>query len=136
MLQPAPPMRVLAIAVISVSCAGTGDPNAVGQDAHVFHPEPDAAHASDANPAGDAQAIDAAIPIDAPQFACKPANILHGDGHHNPGMDCFSSCHNHGFSVAGTLYQADGTTPASDATVTIVDATGNSQDIIASSNGN
>lgn len=69
-------------------------------------------------------------------FACKPANILHGDGHHNPGQDCMGSCHDHGFSLAGTLYLADGVTPASDATVTVVDANNSSQDIVASTNGN
>lgn len=101
--------------------------------------------ASDA-PAGarDAQRppIDAPLgPRDAPvagdaAAACKPANALHGDGHHNPGQDCMNACHFHGFSVAGTLYLADGTTPANNATVTVVDANHNAQDLIVGTNGN
>lgn len=95
----------------------------------------------DASPGGDldapAAAIDApAAATDATAAACKQPNILHGDGHHNPGQDCMGSCHDHGFSLAGTLYLADGVTPASNATVTVVDKNGFSQDIIASTNGN
>ena len=67
---------------------------------------------------------------------CKPPNIIHGDGKHNPSMDCMSSCHGHGFSVAGTLYAANLTTPAANATITIVDANNFSQDIVVSTNGN
>jgi len=116
-------------AVISMSC-GAPAPKPYGH-------QPDAQA-----PSGDAHAIpdDGAhvVPPDAPpnMMACKPANVIHGDGHHNPGMDCMSSCHFHGFSVAGTLYLADGTTPANNATVTIVDANHGSQDLIAGTNGN
>lgn len=95
------------------------------RDARTVHDGPPVA--SDA--ALDAPASDAAL-------ACKPANILHGDGKHNPGMDCMGGCHNHGFSIAGTLYQQDGVTPAVNATITIVDAANNKQDIIVSTNGN
>jgi hypothetical protein len=91
---------------------------------------------------GDAHAVpdDGAhvVTPDAPPstMPCKAANVIHGDGHHNSGMDCMSSCHFHGFSVAGSLYLADGTTPAKDATVTIVDANHGSQDLIVGTNGN
>ncbi len=67
---------------------------------------------------------------------CKPANSVHTDGHHNPGQDCMNSCHFHGFSVAGTLMQADGHTPAVGATVTIVDNNGATQDMVVGTNGN
>jgi len=134
MLQPARAMRVVAIAVISMSCAAARGPDPAGTDAHVDRADAPAARSDAAPPAIDA-ALDAALAMDA-AFACKPANIIHGDGHHNAGMDCMDSCHNHGFSVAGTVLMADGVTPASDATVTVVDALGNSQDIIVSTNGN
>ncbi len=78
----------------------------------------------------DASMITDAVPT------CAPANILHGDGHHNPGQDCLGSCHNHGFSIAGTLNLADNVTPANNATVTIADANGGKQEIIVSTNGN
>jgi len=122
-------LRVAAgFAVISLSCGAPA-------------PKPFGEHADAQEPGADAHVTphDAAnvVPTDAPTtMACKPANVLHGDGKHNPGMDCMSSCHFHGFSVAGTLYLADGTTPASDATVTIVDANHGTQDVIVSSNGN
>lgn len=119
---------VAGFAVISMSCGAPApkpleehpDARATSDDAHVT---PDGANV---------------IMPDAPpnMMACKPANVLHGDGKHNPGMDCMGTCHAHGFSVAGTLYLADGTTPASDATVTIVDANHGTQDVIVSSNGN
>jgi hypothetical protein len=135
MLHTARAVRAIAIAVISVSCS-SGDLSPVGVDAHVHHPDSksveDGAVLADGAPAPDAPAVtgsDAAI-------ACKPANILHGDGKHNPGMDCMDSCHAHGFTVAGTLYLADGITPATDATVTVTDASGAAQDIVVSTNGN
>ena len=58
-----------------------------------------------------------------------------GNGHHNPGQDCESSCHNHGFSVSGTLYTSGGAA-ASGATVTIVDGGGTVTDMVVQSNGN
>jgi len=83
----------------------------------------------------DAPVGDAADIIDAPA-PCKPPNIIHGDGKHNATMDCMSSCHNHGFSLAGTLFLADATTPAVNATVTVVDANNFSQDLVVGNNGN
>jgi len=127
-------MRVVAIAVISMSCASARGPDSVDIDAHVDRADAHADHTDAPVPPSDST-IDAAVAADA-AFACTPANIIHGDGHHNPGMDCMDGCHNHGFSVAGTVLQADGVTPASDATVTVVDALGNAQDIIVSTNGN
>jgi hypothetical protein len=100
---------------------------------------PDAAAIRDSAPGGgDAPAaVDATVTApDAAAIPCKPASILHGDGHHHPGEDCLGGCHFHGFSVAGTLYQADGTTPASGATVTVVDANHWTQDLVVSTNGN
>jgi hypothetical protein len=114
-------------AVISMSC-GAPAPKPYG------HPDAQES-ATDAHGTTDAANV---VPPDAPpnMMPCKAANAIHGDGKHNPGMDCMSSCHVHGFSVAGTLYLADGTTPATNATVTIVDANHGSQDLIVGNNGN
>jgi len=119
---------VAGFAVISMSC-GAPAPKPYGQ-------QPDAQSATDAHAAPhDGSQV---VPPDAPAstMPCKPANVIHGDGKHNPGMDCMGACHFHGFSVAGTVYLADGITPATDATVTIVDANHGSQDLIVGSNGN
>ena len=121
---------LLSITVITMSCAraphgpATSDAPVSEQDAR----DRDAPVYIDAG-------ADAPLSVDA-AFACKPANILHGDGHHNPGQDCLGSCHFHGFSLAGTLYLADGVTPATNATVTVVDAHGFSQDMVVGNNGN
>ena len=126
--------RVLSIAVISVSCSygSSARPDASTHDSHLFLDAP--GQPIDGHP-GDGHADAPTMFADASP-ACKAANILHGDGKHNPMMDCMSGCHDHGFSIAGTLVQADLVTPASNATVTIVDANNFSQDIIVSTNGN
>src|SRR5205807_3107939 len=47
-------------------------------------------------------------PGDAAAFACRnpvpPAQL--GDGHHNATQDCMNGCHNHGFTLSGTLTAA------------------------------
>jgi hypothetical protein len=73
-------------------------------------------------------------------YTCRNQDTTTADidnGHHNPGMDCMDSCHNHLFTFAGTLYtDASGTTPVSGATITTIDAFGNSMDTISQSDGN
>ncbi len=117
---------VVALALVSISC---------GAPAPKGHPDASGAAAADAHAS---PSDGAGVTADAPpgMTACKPANQFHGDGKHNPGMDCMGSCHFHGFSVAGTVYLADGVTPANDATVTIVDANHGTQDLIVGNNGN
>ena len=44
-------------------------------------------------------------------------------GNHNAGQDCMSSCHNHGFTFAGTVFNASGV-GVGGAEVRLVDATG------------
>jgi len=122
--------RLALLAVISLSCSEAGPIHGApdGSVPHDDAPRVDAPHDM-IDAAIDAPMIDASLP-------CKPPNIIHGDGHHNAGMDCLGSCHNHGFTVAGTVTLADGATPAVNATVTVVDATGNSQDLVVGDNGN
>jgi hypothetical protein len=45
------------------------------------------------------------------------------DGNHNAGRDCMSSCHNHGFTFAGTVFDANGV-GVGGAEVRVVDAMG------------
>jgi hypothetical protein len=72
---------------------------------------------------------------DASGFACRNKVASVGSGHHNSGQDCQGSCHNHGFTLAGTIY-ANTTTPLSGASITITDAGGKSFDIVSQANGN
>lgn len=121
--------RLVSLAVIALSCSEAG-PIHDTVDGSVPH---DARHIDASNDTPDA-ALDA--PMTDASLPCKPPNIIHGDGHHNPGMDCLGGCHDHGFSVAGTVMLADGVSPAVNATVTVIDATGNPQDLIVGDNGN
>ncbi|HEY5923697.1 MAG TPA: hypothetical protein VIV11_18575 [Kofleriaceae bacterium] len=74
---------------------------------------------------------------DAPGFKCRDKVTLVGDGHHNPGMNCQNGCHNHGFTLSGTLYtSAAGTTPVVGATITIKDADGFTYEMVSNQNGN
>src|SRR5678815_3370789 len=51
---------------------------------------------------------------------CRQPAQPPGDGHHNPGKSCFQACHNHGWTLAGTLYtNATGNTAFSGATISI-----------------
>ncbi|HEY5947414.1 MAG TPA: hypothetical protein VIV40_18045 [Kofleriaceae bacterium] len=68
---------------------------------------------------------------------CKNAATPPGDGHHFPGKNCFDGCHNHGFTLAGTLYtNSTGNTAFPGATITIIDANNKSIDIVTNLNGN
>lgn len=68
---------------------------------------------------------------------CKNPATPPGDGQHNTGRSCFQSCHNHRFTLAGTLYtNATGNSGFSGATITITDANGKTIDIVTHRNGN
>lgn len=59
-------------------------------------------------------------------------------GHHNAGLNCMSSCHNHGFTFAGTLVDSTGA-GVGGAEVRLVDATGQATSVYTatgSSQGN
>jgi hypothetical protein len=99
---------------------------------------------NDGSVAGDGRADAAALQwIDAPpgtgnNLPCKntvnPAPTL---GRHNPGKSCFQSCHNHGFTLAGTLYtNATGNSGFAGATMSFVDGANKPFDIVVNSNGN
>jgi len=70
-------------------------------------------------------------------FAGQPAYALgtQVDGHHNPGQDCMGSCHNHGFTFAGTIYDGSGTA-VSGAEIRLVDSTGQGISVYAGTDGN
>ena len=125
-------LRLVPFAVITLSCSSAENGNPFVDAGGVGHSHDGRGASVDAE---HVTGIDAGPTTDAP-IPCKPPNIIHGDGQHNPNMDCMSGCHDHGFSIAGTLLEADIITPASNATVTVVDANGGSQDIIVSTNGN
>ena len=68
---------------------------------------------------------------------CKNKVTSVGSGHHHPGEDCMNSCHNHGFTLAGTLYaSATGTAVVSGASITVKDAAGQMFDIVSQADGN
>jgi hypothetical protein len=59
------------------------------------------------------------------------------DGHHNTGKDCMQGCHNHGFTLSGTLYDSATSNSAFvGATVTITDAQNRTYDLVTAANGN
>jgi hypothetical protein len=60
-----------------------------------------------------------------------------GSGHHNAGQDCMQGCHNHGFTMSGTLFAAaNSTTPVVGASITVKDAQGMTFDMVTQQNGN
>jgi len=69
-------------------------------------------------------------------FPCKNVATPPGNGHHNAGQDCLNGCHNHGFTLAGTLYNAAGTAALPGASITVKDANGATFDMVAQQNGN
>lgn len=98
----------------------------------------------DAGGSGDGRVDAGALQwVDAPpgtgnNLPCKnvvsPAPDL---GRHNPGKSCFQSCHNHGFTLAGTLYtNATGNSGFAGATMSFIDAANNAFDIVVNANGN
>ena len=59
------------------------------------------------------------------------------DGRHNTGQSCFQSCHNHGFTIAGTLYTSPtNNTGFKGATVSVTDNNGVVKKLVVAANGN
>ena len=69
-------------------------------------------------------------------FPCKDLGTANGNGHHNAGQDCMQGCHNHGFTLSGTLYNAAGTAALPGATITVTDSAGKTFDLVTAQNGN
>lgn len=89
-------------------------------------------------PGGDAKVADAGM-ADAPApFKCRDKVTTGLDnGHHNPGQDCQQGCHNHNFSMSGTLYSsANGGAVLVGAALTFIDANGVTGDMRSNLNGN
>lgn len=58
-------------------------------------------------------------------------------GYHNTGRSCFQSCHNHGFTLAGTVYTGtNNNTGYTGATITIRDSASRTIDLVVQANGN
>jgi hypothetical protein len=95
------------------------------------HAPPDAhGPIADARPA-DAPAADAA------PFRCRDRVTPPDSGHHNPGQDCLSGCHDHGFYMAGTIFSSvNGGQGLAGAWLTFIDASGATGDMRANANGN
>jgi hypothetical protein len=130
-------MRHLVLAVVVIwGCTGEVTPSGGGSSAT----SPDAGGSSGGGGGSGSGSgggnLDAGI-SDAVGFACrnKVANV--GSGQHNPGQDCQGPCHNHGFTLAGTIFAAaNSTTSLSGATITVTDAVGKSFDVVSQANGN
>lgn len=102
----------------------------------------------DPKPAGDATISDG--PVDAFPMWIDAApggsggsndcrNTVSGvdTGYHNTGRSCFQSCHNHGFTLAGTVYRsAINNTGYKGATITIRDSASRTLDVVVQTNGN
>jgi hypothetical protein len=102
---------------------------------------PDAAAGGGGNPdAHGGGGSDAATPLPdgASGLLCKNQVLTGlGSGHHNAGLDCLNGCHNHGFTLAGTIYStATGGAALTGATVTVKDASGTTFDVISQLDGN
>jgi hypothetical protein len=104
---------------------------------------PTGSSSTDVDPDAQAQVSpDAAVAQpDAPTggFQCRDKQPLTavGDGHHHPGENCLNSCHNHGFTLAGTMTTtATSTSPLVGASITVKDANGKTFDMVTQANGN
>ena len=128
-------LRLLSLAALLSACeVGTieGGPIGGGPGSGSNHGAPDGGTSGNRDAAvtgGDASS----------GFACRnqvPTAQL-GDGHHNAGQDCMNGCHNHGFTLAGTLFAAaNSTTPVLGGTITVTDANGKTFDMVSQLNGN
>ena len=114
--------HVLLVAVLTSACTGQ-----ITTSGGIPDTSPDAG--------GGGGGIDAGT--DAAGFACRNQVNRVGSGNHHPGEDCQGSCHNHGFTLGGTMFSAaNSTTPVVGATITIVDHAGKTFDIVSQANGN
>jgi hypothetical protein len=124
-------MRILAaLAFAGVGCLSPISSGTNGSSDAATHDGRIAGH--------DARAVDGGAATADGGFRCKN-QVTSGNtnGHHNAGMDCMDSCHDHGFTLAGTLYtSAAGTAIVSGATLSAIDALGNEFDMVSQTDGN
>lgn len=70
-------------------------------------------------------------------FMCRTKVASVGSGNHNAGMDCQGVCHNHGFTLSGTVFSsAGGGVAVVGASITVKDASGKTFDMVTQQNGN
>lgn len=80
--------------------------------------------------------VDAA-PGQGPAADCRQPSTNYTTGEHNTGRSCMDSCHNHGFTLAGTLYTSPtNNTGYAGATITIEDSANRTVDLVVNANGN
>jgi hypothetical protein len=99
-------------------------------------------NSTDAAPSGPADAPKFMWPDAAPgmmnNLPCKNAvSPAPQNGHHNEGQSCMQSCHNHGFTIAGTLYtNGTGNTGFGGATISLTQNNGQTMDLVVNNDGN
>ena len=125
-------VRAVLIAIALAGCLSVGDPPGMGSNNN-----PDGGGGGGNVDAPKLMWVDAA-PGTPNNLPCKntvsPAPQL---GHHNTGQSCMQSCHNHGFTVAGTLYTNDtGNTGFAGATISLTQNNGQTMDLVVNSDGN
>jgi hypothetical protein len=127
-------MRCLLLALLLVGCS-VGVDN-VGNEGGSGSGSDDEMSLDAGTTEADASTVSGA---DASVFMCRDrvaADTL-SNGHHNPGQNCLNGCHNHGFTLAGTLYTtAAGGTPVKGGSITVVDKNGQTFDMVSQLNGN
>ena len=129
--------RVLAVLVVSACTVGTvgtsGPPGGGGG--------PDASSPGGAD--GPSGSIDAPVGSGSGSGSGSGNGCINQvtanlpDGHHNPGQDCMNSCHNHGFTLSGTIYTSiNSNTAVVGATVVVKDANNQTVKMVTATNGN
>ena len=115
---------VLAACSVGDSGGGGGGGSGGGSDAQID------------SPGGGPMWVDAP-PGQGPAADCRPPVTQYDTGHHNTGRNCLDSCHNHGFTLAGTLYTGPlNNTGYAGATITVKDSANRTLDIVVHANGN
>src|ERR1041385_3647263 len=122
--------RAVLVAIALAGCVGSVGSSG-GQDANQNR-GPDASIDAPKLMWGDA------APRSGKNPPCKnqvsPAPTL---GHHNEGQSCMQSCHNHGFTIAGTLYtSATSNTGFGGATISLTQNNGQVMDLVVNNDGN
>lgn len=78
-----------------------------------------------------------APPGQGPAADCRQPTTTYGPGEHNTGRNCMDGCHNHGFTLAGTLYTGVlNNTGYAGATITVKDSANRTIDVVVQANGN